>query len=265
MSLLTSASTRPICITFVQSSNFQRKKENSDNHAQRNSASIETTTSVDDNKRTIPQHIVMTTGHQNVTSSALGVYSPHTQTATFGRYFEYSLHSVATTCMYSTTGMPTPNVYDHCVATLNDSCSYSQQNANITGAINRNVCINSLQSEHRQHFATCAGMHGPNNCQNFVCGGNNMNSVDDRNFRQENLRAFVTEACTMSNNVQHHHCTPVFTPRKHVTFSDPSIPVDNYNGNAMSGQRNTDANFDFDNGYANVREVVALLPNPTPP
>ena len=91
-----------------------------------------------------------------------------------------------------------------------------------------------------------------------------MNSVDDRNLRQENFRTFVAEACTMSSNVQHHHCTTVYTPQKHVTFSDPSIPVDNFYGNARGGQRNIDANFDFDNGYANVRKVVALLPEFNP-
>ena len=64
--------------------------------------------------------------------------------------------------------IPTQNVYRPYVATLNDGYSYSQQNANVAGANNRNVWINSLENEHRQHFVMCAGMHGPNKCQNFV-------------------------------------------------------------------------------------------------
>lgn len=71
----------------------------------------------------------------------------------------------------------------------------------VAGAINRNVCMNSVENENRQNFLTYAGMHGQNNRQKFVCGGNNINNDYEHNCRQENLSGFVTEACTMPNNV----------------------------------------------------------------
>ncbi|XP_065358763.1 uncharacterized protein LOC135952674 [Calliphora vicina] len=324
----TTFTTRPICTTSVQKSNSENICNNltthryyDENNNNQQSSSMQ--------KTTLPNFAVTTSDQQNMTSSPTSMYTPHTQTSTNGRYFEFQPQFVATTHS---------NVRQPHVATLNGGYNYGQHVANVanvemfpirnvaassvsqqyvpvsTGAhyfrshikdknvarvIDNSFDANSVASNYTHNFATYTDMHGQENCENenvyttssneginsygnmhenknfenqhtnmsFAADGNRMYNNYQWNYEQQNL----SDGCVNRNynmpNAERRNIndTPVFTPRKQVTFSIPSVPMDNFNGNEMNQQRNMGSGYNFDNGYTNVREVVSLLPefNPT--